>query len=85
MNSIKSITCPVEGEKVLTHYRGYYESVFIIFHPFIKPKQGFEFDYENEYPDKKSTLENFDKITWLEMSKECGFEDLSRIDIALEV
>lgn len=85
MNSIKSITCPVEGEKVLTHYRGYYESVFIIFHPFIKPKQGFEFDYENEYPDKKSILENFDKITWLEMSKECGFEDLSRIDIALEV
>lgn len=53
MNSIKSITCPAEGEKVLTHYRGYYESVFIIFHPFIKPKQGFEFDYENEYPDKK--------------------------------
>lgn len=83
MNATESITCPVEGEKILAHYRGYYESVFIIFHPFIKPNEGFEFDHENDYPDKKSIIENFDKVTWLEMLKECGFDDLSRLDIAL--
>lgn len=83
MNTTESITCPAEGDKILAYYRGYYESVFIIFHPFIKPKEGFEFDYENDYPEKKSIVENFDVVTWLEMSKECGFDDLSRIDIAL--
>ena len=83
MNATESITCPAEGDKILAHYRSYYESVFIIFHPFIKPKIGFEFDHENDYPDKKSIVENFDKVTWLEMVQECGFEDLNRLDIAL--
>jgi hypothetical protein len=83
MNSIDSIRCPQEGDKILTFYQGYYDTVFIIFHPFIKPKKGYEFDVENDYPDKTSVCMNFDKVLWLDILRECDFEDFDRLDIAL--
>ncbi len=83
MHSINSITCPDEGDKILSYYRGYYENVFIIFHPFIKPKNGYEFDFENVYPDKATVNQHFVKVLWSDIVKECNFEGFDKLDIAL--
>ena len=72
-----------DNESIKTYYEGVFESVFIMFHPFLIPID--EPAVINRYIDmnKNEVEQQFRAITWEEMRQKLGFQDVSRIDRAL--
>ena len=79
----KNITCPQAGN-ILNHYKGYFDSVYIILNPFfylnsIKDDR-LNFD---DFPDKSEILEKCNPISWREIKNKLGIDDNLDLDFAL--
>jgi hypothetical protein len=76
--------CPPADQSILEFYKGYYESAYIILHPFfevINPEK-IDFDKE-EYPTKSEITKHCKIITWKEFMDLSKIENISKLDIAL--
>jgi|GEM_PF-1926615 hypothetical protein len=67
------------------HYPGF-ESTFLMFHPFLRIKEGHEelikFETDN-WPEKKDILEHCDLIKWHEIINKYKIKDIGSLDRAL--
>jgi hypothetical protein len=76
-------TCPTEG-KVLDYYAGVFERVYVLLHPFIKPKSiGSEQFKPGSYPTRSSIVKNCVAVSWLEVAAIAGFPSMAAVDIGL--
>lgn len=68
---------------IKTYYEGVFETIFIVFHPFLIPID--EPTAIDRYADmdKNEVEQQFQAITWEEIRQKLGFQDVSRIDQAL--
>lgn len=68
---------------ILEFYKGYYDCVYIILHPFMKCHDMDSFMKNEQRPTKKELMQITDKISWNEIISLCGFNDIKQVDIAL--
>ena len=76
-------SCPHEGS-VLEYYRGYFESAFVLLHPFIRPLS-IEVSrfYPATYPEKTELIATCEGVAWDEVMSMANFASLAELDIAL--
>jgi hypothetical protein len=76
-------SCPREGS-VLKYYKGYFESVFVVLHPFIRPIS-IEISrfYPGSYPEKAELIATCEDMAWGEVISTGEFKSFAEIDIAL--
>ncbi|WP_430787553.1 DUF2711 family protein [Virgibacillus flavescens] len=76
--------CAEVGMPIKEFYKDEFEEVFIIFHPFIKPKTiDFELFIPDTFPDGNAIIEHCDRIKWKEFLKISGIKDYRQLDIGL--
>ena len=79
----RDATCPYEG-RVLEYYDGYFESVFVLLHPFIRPESiAISLFTPETYPEKADLLAGCSGVPWRDVLSAVSFKTLSEIDIAL--
>lgn len=84
----KFASCPYQG-KILSYYHGYFEAVFIVLHPFLKPRldkiKYFKSDsgVENDFPSDSQILSWCSPVTWTEFLEVSGIDNLQNLDGAL--
>lgn len=80
----KYAVCASEDILIKDFYKGFYNEVFIFFHPFIKP---ISIDYELfepvTYPGKNDIIENCEMVTWEQFLSLSGIESYRHLDIGL--
>ena len=85
-NNIRS---PDDETPILDFYKGYYDSIYIILHPFIRITHPDKIDFERIWPSKQSwptkaeILKFTEKISWAEILKQSDIKDINQLDIAL--
>jgi hypothetical protein len=76
-------TCPTDGP-VLDYYKGTFESVYVLLHPFIRPVS---IDPETfkpaTYPDRKTIAETCKPVSWAQVLELSGLASVASIDIGL--
>ncbi|WP_295794476.1 DUF2711 family protein [Mucilaginibacter sp.] len=77
-----NIIPPREGA-ILDHYKDYYDSVYIILHPFSKTKLRDDKKLEKHPTSKGEYVNATQKISWAELLTLSGLPDINRLDIAL--
>ncbi|MCZ4281964.1 DUF2711 family protein [Kiloniella laminariae] len=76
-------SCPVGG-KVLEYYRGQFEAVFILLHPFMRPRTiSPDLFYPDTWPKKKEIIADCEPCSWNEVLCACGLKSLSEVDTGL--
>ena len=76
--------CAPADQSILEFYKGQYESVFIVLHPFLKVINADKIDFEKEnYPSKKEICKHCKKLAWQEFMNLSEIENKSKLDIAL--
>jgi len=76
--------CAQADQSILEFYKGKYESVFIVLHPFFQVINPNKIDFEKEeYPNKKQISKHCKKLTWEEVMKLSKIENIRKLDIAL--
>jgi len=76
--------CPPDDYSIRKFYSGYFESSYIIFHPFFKVTKPDQIDFNAEsYPSKEKMIECCEKIKWSEFLKMSKIKDYKELDIAL--
>jgi hypothetical protein len=76
-------TCPNEGN-ILDFYKGQFESVFVLLHPFLRTKSiNKELFYPGSYPSKTEILEHCAPVSWREIVPLTGLPDVNAVDIGL--
>ncbi len=79
----KFASCPYD-EKILEYYKGQFECVFVLLHPFIKPIElSIERFCPAEWPSKKELIEGCEAISWKRILEITGLVNISDIDIGL--
>jgi hypothetical protein len=81
-NIPNNITPPLPDKPILDYYKGYYDCVYIILHPFITASDNVEFS-EEKWPTKEDYVKHTKKVSWTEFLKISRLGDLNRLDIAL--
>lgn len=77
-------SCPNE-EIILDFYKGQFESVYVIFHPFIRPVSiSKELFCPATYPDKTTLMANCKPVSWAEVMKLTDLKSASEIDLGLK-
>lgn len=75
---------PYDDVPVLDFYKGYYDCVYVMLHPFIKEIYPGKFNFSpTTWPTKAEILEYTQKVSWAEFVKISGIGDLNNLDIAL--
>lgn len=78
-----AVCCPAEMP-IKTFYKGFFEEVFIFFHPFIKPVTiDIESFFTDAYPRKNEIIRTCDLVTWSEFLELSGLGDFNQLDIGL--
>ena len=76
-------SCPFDGN-ILEYYSGYFEAVYLLLHPFIKPRitpcEREPYEWEN----KTEFIDTYLEIPWNKILKETGLTSFSEIDLALQ-
>jgi hypothetical protein len=76
-------TCPVDGN-ILAYYETVFDSVFVLFHPFIRPvaisKESFKPD---TYPDPLDIERGCEGVRWSEIMTAAQLPSLAAVDIGL--
>lgn len=68
---------------IKTNYPGF-EACFVMFHPFLKIKEGHEFKIHFEADNnKQQVIEHYDKLSWTSFLKLSGIRDYKSLDRAL--
>lgn len=81
-----NITPPNNGESILEFYKGYYDCVYIILHPFIKITHPDKIIFSKEkYPTKEDFVSYTEKVSWREFLQLSGLGNLNQLDIALRI
>jgi hypothetical protein len=76
-------TCPSDGN-ILAYYAGTFESVYILFHPFIKPVSIEAEQFSPlAYPDRSSILKNCQPVSWAEVAKLAMLPSMAAVDVGL--
>ncbi|MEM7590280.1 MAG: DUF2711 family protein [Cyanobacteria bacterium P01_A01_bin.83] len=85
----KFASCPYHG-KILSYYGEQFEAVFIVLHPFLRPKSDklkyFRPDLatqEDHFPTDEQILSWCSPVTWAEFLKASGIDSLQNLDGAL--
>lgn len=79
----KFASCPYD-EKILPFYEGQFDSVYVLLHPFLKPKEmDIELFYSSEWLTKQETIDTCEPISWYEVLKLAKLQNLSEIDVGL--
>ncbi len=79
----KFASCPIEG-KILQFYEGQFEAVFVILHPFLRPKYLDMGRFcPEKWPTKQEIIDDCSAITWREILKLTELTSLADIDIGL--
>lgn len=68
---------------ILEFYKGYYDCIYIILHPFMKYHDIKKFNKKEERHTKEELLQLVQGISWNEVISLCGFKDIGHLDIAL--
>ena len=77
------IGCPYDGP-ILEHFRGRYESVFVVLHPFIHPGTLDPSVFSPDtYPEAPTILARCRPVRWATVVADGGFLTLASLDIAL--
>lgn len=77
-------TCPDFGMKILEFYKGYYETVFIVLHPFMKTNEKFYTRFTpSTWPTKKEIIKNTRAISWEDFIGLSGIKNLADLDLGL--
>ena len=80
-NSLTS--CPHDGD-ILDYYKGCFESVYVLLHPFISSSTiDFKTRTPETWPRKKEMISECEEVSWKEVMKLAGFNSLSEIDVGL--
>jgi len=83
-NIAKNIVPPQPDQSILEFYRGYYDCVYIILHPFIKVIHPGKLKFSEEnWPTKEDYVKYSEKLLWNEFLNLSGLGDINRLDIAL--
>jgi len=76
--------CASEDMPIKDFYKGFYDEVFVFYHPFIKP---LSIDYElfepETYPGKNDIIEKCEMVTWKQFLSLSGIESYTHLDIGL--
>lgn len=76
-------SCPNDG-KVLEYYRPHFESVYILFHPFLRLDSiGIESFYGDNWPTKNEIINNCSPISWQDAIELTPLQTQAEIDIGL--
>jgi Protein of unknown function (DUF2711) len=76
-------TCPTEG-KVLEYYAGVFKRVYVLLHPFIKPKSiGREQFKPGSYPTRSSIVKDCAAVSWQQIAAIAGLPSIAAVDIGL--
>lgn len=79
-----NIICAFPDMPILEFYKGYFESVYIILHPFrrVQIESDLSFNADN-WPSKKQILKTTAKVPWAEFILLSGFKNIKQVDLAL--
>jgi len=80
---LNNIVCANEGISIIEFYKEYFDTVFIILHPFFKAKNSVKTDFNNDYPNKCEISQDYDLITWENFLEKSNIESYKSLDIAL--
>jgi hypothetical protein len=87
MNNQKSvknnIICAYEGTSIIEFYEKYFDTVYIILHPFLKVIDKTKIDFDEEYPDKNKISNYCELMTWKDFLILSDIENIETLDIAL--
>ena len=76
-------SCPSD-EKILDFYKGQFDSVFVLLHPFIYPKSvALERFFPGKWPSKKEIIDRCEPILWKRVLELTDLGSLLEIDIGL--
>ena len=78
-----NIIPPSADTSIIEFYKGYFDCVFIILHPFMKCHDLEKFMSKKERHTKDELTHLADSVSWNEITSLCGFSDIKQIDIAL--
>ena len=79
----KFASCPYDG-KILEYYEGYFESVYVLLHPFLRSsKINLKERAYKTWPRKHEIISKCEAVTWSEVMNLSGLNTISEIDIGL--
>lgn len=79
-----NIIPPSADTPILKFYKGYYDCVYIILHPFMKCNDIEKFIKKEETLTKEQFLQLTERsVSWNEIISLCGFKDIKQVDRAL--
>ena len=79
-----NIMSPYNDITILDFYKGYYDCVYVILHPFIKEIYPGKLNFTPiTWPTKEEIIEYTQKVSWGEFLNLSGISDLNNLDIAL--
>ncbi len=64
----------------MDYYKGYFESVYVLLHPFVKPITKVD---DIDWTDKNSIIKSAEPISWAEVIEKTQFKTISEVDIGL--
>src|SRR5688500_5631641 len=78
-----AVCCP-DGSSILNFYRGYFEAVYVVLHPFIRPTSiSPDLFYPETYPEKEQILASCIPVSWNEVLAKTTLADGKEPDIGL--
>ena len=79
----KFASCPVEG-KILDFYKGQFDAVFVLLHPFVNPRDiSIDRFCPEQWPTKFEVLDHCEPITWHRILEMTELTCLEQIDVGL--
>lgn len=84
-----NIISPSDEIPLLDFYKGYYDCIYIILHPFLKVTHPDNIDFERIWPAKQSwptkaeILKFTEKVSWSDILLQSDIKDINQLDIAL--
>lgn len=79
----KYASCPNDG-RILEYYKGQFDSVFILLHPFLLPKTiDMSRFCPEKWPGKHEIIEGCEAVSWARVLELTSLDSLSDIDIGL--
>jgi hypothetical protein len=76
-------SCPLDG-KILQHYAGTFEAVYVSLNPFIRPVGIDSAEFKpGTYPNRASIVKNCEPVLWSEVLQQTNLPSIAAVDIAL--
>jgi hypothetical protein len=80
----KNIVCAAPDIPILDFYQEYYDSVYVMLHPFIKITAPDKIVFKSgNWPEKEQLNKYTEKLSWSEILDISGLETIKRLDVAL--